>query len=372
MADLYIKNGLNEHSEPIELLIKNGKIERVGEELADVVAEKTIDLEKKSFVTAGWIDDHTHCYEKLDLYSDDPDEAGYKTGVTTVIDAGSTGANNIGDFYDVTRDKKTNVYAMINVSSNGITTKNELEDMSQISLSDVQTAVDNYPDFIVGIKARMSHSVVINNGINPLVEAKYIQMKLKKQLPLMVHVGSNPPELAEVIAVMERGDILTHCFNGKKNGILDENDDIRDFVQDGYEHGIIFDVGHGTESFSFHTAEVAKDYKLSPETLSTDISHSNREDGPVYDMSTCIEKLLVIGYRLSEVIPMITTRPAKNFNLNSKGRLEEGYDADITIFDIKKGRKELTDSNGDVRTTDTLVLPKYSIVNGNVYTIGGI
>ncbi|WP_125590122.1 amidohydrolase/deacetylase family metallohydrolase [Companilactobacillus jidongensis] len=372
MANLYIKNGLNEHSEPIEILIKNGKIERVGERLVDVVADKTIDLEKKSFVTAGWIDDHTHCYEKLDMYYDDPDEDGYKTGVTTVIDAGSTGANSIGDFYDITRNKKTNVYAMINVSKNGLLSQNELEDMSEISLPEVQDAIDRYPDFIVGIKARMSHSVVADNGINPLVEAKYIQMKLRKQLPLMVHVGSNPPELSEVMTVMDRGDILTHCFNGKQNGILDENNEIKNFVQDGYEHGIVFDIGHGTNSFTFHTAEVAKKYKLSPETLSTDISHSSRENGPVYDMSTCIEKLLVIGYKLSEVIPMITTRPAKNFHLDLKGKLEEDYDADITIFDIKKGRKELTDSNDEVRITDTLVLPRYSIINGHVYTIGGI
>ncbi|WP_334329271.1 amidohydrolase/deacetylase family metallohydrolase [Companilactobacillus sp. HBUAS59699] len=372
MADLYIKNGLNEHCEPIELLITNGKIERVGKELADITASKTIDLEKKSFVSAGWIDDHVHCYEKLDHYGDDPDEDGYKTGVTTVIDAGSTGSNSIGDFYDCTRDKKTNVYAMINASKTGILVHNELEDMTQISLTEVQNVVDKYPDFVVGIKVRMSRSTVINNGINPLIEAKYIQVKLHQRLPLMVHIGTNPPELSEIIAVMERGDILTHCFNGKKNGILDEGDNIHDFVQDGYEHGIIFDVGHGSGSFNFHTAEVAKKYKMSPETLSTGIYQLNRENGPVYDMSTCIEKMLIVGYKLAEIIPMITLRPAKNFNLKHKGKLEAGYDADVTIFDIKRGSKELTDSDGNTRKTEELVLPKYSIINGNVYTIGDI
>ncbi|WP_125762431.1 amidohydrolase/deacetylase family metallohydrolase [Companilactobacillus hulinensis] len=372
MADLYIKNGLNEHSEAIELLISNGKIERVGTKLDDVTADKTIDLERQSIVTAGWIDDHTHCYEKLTLYYDDPDKDGYPTGVTTVIDAGSTGANNIGDFYDRTRDKKTNVYAMINISKTGILAQDELGDMSRLSLPELQDAVDKYPDFIVGIKARMSKSVVVGNGINPLVEAKYFQMKLDKHLPLMVHIGTNPPELSEIMAVMDRGDIMTHCFNGKANGILDENDKIKDFVQDGYEHGIIFDVGHGTDSFNFHTAEIAKEYKLYPETLSTDIYHHNREDGPVYDMATCIEKLMLIGYKISEIIPMITSRPAKNFNLAGKGKLEAGFDADVTIFDIKHGQKELTDSNGNTRTTDTLVKPKYSIIGGNVYAIGGI
>ncbi|APX71321.1 amidohydrolase/deacetylase family metallohydrolase [Companilactobacillus allii] len=372
MADLYIKNGLNEYLEPIELLITNGKIERVSSKIRNVVADKTIDLERQSIVSAGWIDDHVHCYEKLTLYYDDPDEDGYKTGVTTVIDAGSTGANNIKDFYTRTRDKLTNVYAMINISETGILAQDELGDMRRLNLQKLQAAVDEYPDFIVGIKARISKSVVVSNGINPLVEAKYFQMKLNKHLPLMVHVGTNPPELSEIMTIMDKGDIMTHCFNGKTNGILDENDNIKDFVQDGYEHGIIFDVGHGTDSFNFHTAEIAKQYKLYPETLSTDIYHHNREDGPVYDMSTCIEKLLLLGYKISEIIPMITSRPAKNFGLSRKGLLKSGYDADVTIFDIKHGRKELTDSNGNTRITDTLVKPKYSIVGGNVYSIGGI
>lgn len=372
MADLYIKNGLNEHLEPIELLITNGKIEQVSERIENVSADKTIDLERQSIVSAGWIDDHVHCYDKLTLYYDDPDEDGYKTGVTTVIDAGSTGADNISDFYERTRDKVTNVYAMINISKTGILAQDELGDMSRLSLSKLQSAVDEYPGFIVGIKARISKSVVVSNGINPLVEAKYFQMKLNKHLPLMVHVGTNPPELSEIMTIMDKGDIMTHCFNGKSNGILDENDRIKDFVQDEYEHGIIFDVGHGTDSFNFHTTQVAKEYKLYPETLSTDIYHHNREDGPVYNMSTCIEKLLLIGYKISEIIPMITSRPARNFNLSGKGFLKSGYDADVTIFDIKHGRKELTDSDGNTKVTDTLVQPKYSIIDGNVYAIGGI
>jgi len=369
LDSIYIKNGLDVNNEPIEILIEGNKIKAVGPKL-DVTADEEIDLRGESYISAGWIDDHTHCYEKLSLYYDDPDKDGYPTGVTTVIDAGSTGADNIGDFYEITRAKKTNVYAMINISKTGILAQDELGDMSRLQFDPFQKAINDYPDFIIGMKARISKSVVVGNGIKPLIEAKKFQNKLNKDLPLMVHVGSNPPELSEVMAVLDKGDILTHCYNGKANGILNPDDTIKDFVIAGLKKGIIFDIGHGTDSFNFHTAQIAKKEDILPQSLSTDIYHTNREDGPVYDMATCIEKMLYLGYTLPEILPMITSTPAKNYKLNTKGRLEAGLDADITIFDVKKGTKELTDSNGNKRTTDTLVKPICSIIGGHAYSIG--
>lgn len=369
LTTVYIKNGKNEKEEPIEVLIENDKIKAVGTNL-NVEADKVIDLHGDSYVSAGWIDDHTHCYEKLSLYYDDPDEDGYKTGVTTVIDAGSTGADNIGDFYKITRNKKTNVFAMINISKTGILAQDELGDMSRLQFEPFQKAIDDYPDFIIGMKARISKSVVVGNGVKPLVVAKEFQKKLNKDLPLMVHVGTNPPELSEIMDIMGKGDILTHCFNGKANGILNPDGSIKDFVTKGIEKGIIFDIGHGTDSYNFHTAETATKNKIAPQSLSTDIYHSNRENGPVYNMATCIEKILHLGYTLDQVLPMITTTPAKNYKLNSKGKLAQGMDADVTIFNVEKGKEELTDSNGFKRTAETLVKPLYSIIGGKTYSIG--
>lgn len=369
MTTIYLKNGKSADNQPLEVLIKDDKIAAVGTNL-NVEADSVIDLHKNSYISAGWIDDHTHCYEKLSLYYDDPDKDGYTTGVTTVIDAGSTGADNIGDFYKITRAKKTNVYAMINISKTGILAQDELGDMSRIQFEPFQKAVAEYPDFIIGMKARISKSVVVGNGVKPLAEAKKFQKKLDKDLPLMVHVGTNPPDLSEVMDLLEKGDIMTHCFNGKENGILAVDDAIKPFVLEGRKKGIIFDIGHGTDSFNFHTATVATENQIVPESLSTDIYHTNRENGPVYNMATCIEKMLYLGYDLKQVIPMITTAPAKNYKLRTKGQLAVGMDADVTIFNVENGSKELTDSNGNKRTTDTLVKPIYSIIGGQTYSIG--
>lgn len=370
MADLYVKNGRDASGQPLEVLISGGVITQVGAHLDDTSATEVLDVDD-AIISAGWIDDHTHCYEKLTLYYDDPDLDGYTTGVTTVIDAGSTGADNIADFYERTRTKKTNVYAMINISKTGILAQDELGDMARLQFDPLQMAISKYPDFIVGLKARISKSVVVDNGIEPLKVAKDFQQRLRQRLPLMVHVGTNPPDLDEIMSQLTRGDIMTHCFNGKANGILAADDQVKDFVKRGYAAGIVFDIGHGTDSFNFHTAAIAKQNQLTPATLSTDIYHHNREAGPVYNMATCIEKMLYLGYPLTTVLPMITSHPAHNFNLARKGELKSGYDGDLTIFNVTPGHHELTDSNGNTATATTIVQPQYSIIGGHVYQIGG-
>ncbi|WP_157051940.1 amidohydrolase/deacetylase family metallohydrolase [Companilactobacillus kimchiensis] len=370
MSSLYIKNGKDINNEPLELLLQDGKILEKATHLENITADTELDLQGKSYITAGWIDDHVHCYEKLSLYYDDPDQVGYGTGVTTVIDAGSTGADNIGDFYQITQSKKTNVYAMINISQTGILDQDELGDMKQIRFKPLQQAVNDYPDFIIGLKARISKSVVVENGIKPLLEAKKFQKQLSQRLPLMVHVGSNPPELKEILSVMEKGDILTHCFNGKENGILNSDDKVEEFVFQAIDDGIIFDIGHGTDSFNFHTAYVALKNQIYPQSLSTDIYHKNREHGPVYDMATCVEKMLYLGLNLKQIIPMITTVPATNYKLRKKGQLKVGMDADVTIFDLKTGEKEIIDSDGYAKVAQKLVKPRFSIIAGKAYAIG--
>lgn len=366
MLDLIIKNGKLIDGSAIELGIQNGKIMEVAESI-DKAAQKTLDLEKKHYLSAGWIDDHVHCYEKMELYYDFPDEIGVKKGVTSVIDAGTTGAENIGDFYAHAQEAITNVYALVNISKWGIVEQDELADLNKVQKHLVKEVLAKYPDFIVGIKARMSKTVVGENGIQPLHLAKEIQAE-NKDLSLMVHIGSAPPELEEVLNVLASGDVVTHCFNGKDNGILDVSaGKIKSFAWDAYQRGVIFDVGHGTESFSFKVAEKALEEGMKATTISTDIYSRNRLNGPVFDFATTMEKMRVVGYSWEEIIEKVTATPAQAFHLAHKGFLMEGYDADITIFDIIPGEKSLIDSVGERRNTKEIVQPVKTIIGGKLY-----
>lgn len=365
MFDLLIKGGRKICGTSCEIGVIDKKIAAVAQSL-EGEAKEVLDI-TGSYISPGWIDDHVHCYEKMKLYYDYPDQIGVEKGVTTVIDAGTTGAENIGDFYELANLAATNVYALVNISKWGIVEQDELADLSKVQEKLVAKALADYPDFIVGIKARMSKTVIGENGITPLEMAKDIQKK-HSPLPLMVHIGSTPPELEEIMDVMEAGDILTHCFHGKPNGILDQKTGgIKPFALEAYRKGIIFDVGHGTDSFNFHVAEVALAEGIKAASISTDIYHKNRVNGPVYDLSTTMEKLHVVGYSWDEILDKVTIAPAKIFHLAGKGQIREGYDADFTIFNFAGGVKELVDSNGYKRVTKTQLQPVRTVIGGRVY-----
>ncbi|WVE60496.1 amidohydrolase/deacetylase family metallohydrolase [Enterococcus faecium] len=366
MFDTLIKNGRLVDESKIEVAIEKGMIKAVAAEI-NQPAQEVVDLEGKYYLSAGWIDHNVHCYEKMSLYYDYPDQIGVEKGVTTVIDAGTTGAENIREFYQLTKSVKTNVYALMNISKWGIVKQDELADLTKIQEDLVSTALAELPEFIVGIKARMSKTVVGENGIKPLELAKKIQSE-NNDLPLMVHIGSAPPELEEVLSRMERGDVLTHCFNGKPNGILDQKtDQIKNFVWDAYNNGVVFDIGHGTDSFNFHVAETALKAGMKATSISTDIYIRNRTNGPVFDLATTLEKLRVVGYSWEEIIEKVTAVPARNFHLKNKGQLAVNYDADLTIFEIVENEKELKDSNGFTRIAKEQILPIKTIIGGVIY-----
>lgn len=366
MLDLVIKNGKDVHGNSIEIGILDKKIVEVSETI-NQEAERTLFLKKGAIVTPGWIDSHVHCYEKMTLYYDYPDEIGIKKGVTTVIDAGTSGEKNIDDFYNLAKKAKTNVLAMMNISSNGIVTQDELADLTNVNEEKNLKKIKELPDFIVGIKARMSRTVVGDNDVEPLKLAKALQKKAD-QLPLMVHIGSAPPELSDILALLEKGDIVTHCYNGKLNGILDTDGKIKEFVWDAFRRGINFDIGHGTDSFNFEVGREAIGEGLLCKTVSTDIYHRNRENGPVYDLATTLEKMLFIGIPLDEIIKMVTENPAEIFHLQHKGKLAKGMDADVTIFHVVNEKKKLIDSNGNEVEISQQIKPDYAIVGGQIYS----
>lgn len=366
MLDLIIKEGRTLTGEPLEVGIQSGKIVLISSVINE--PSRSVISAKETIISAGWIDSHVHCYEKMDLYYDFPDEIGIKKGVTTVIDAGTAGEKNIGDFYQLAQQAKTNVFALMNISEDGIVHQEELADLSKINQEKNLARLAQFPKFIVGIKARMSKTVVGDNGILPLKLAKELQKKAKG-IPLMVHIGSAPPTLDEVLSLLESGDIVTHCYNGKPNGIMDKNEKVKPFVLDAYSRGILFDIGHGTDSFNFKVGKKSVQENFLCQTISTDIYHRNRENGPVFDLATTMEKALYLGISLENILKMVTENPAKNFHLTTKGVLEVGKDADLTLFKIKNKEKYLIDSNGNEAIVSKEIQPTMTIVGGKVYPV---
>ncbi|MGB8665688.1 MAG: amidohydrolase/deacetylase family metallohydrolase, partial [Serratia inhibens] len=188
MYDLVIRRARLADDRLVDLAVQGGKIVGVGQLADDVNARRQLDLAGNCRLSAGWIDSHVHCYPSSPIYHDEPDLVGVASGVTSVVDAGSTGTDDVDEFYALTRRAKTNVFAFLNISRIGLLRQNELAELADIDPPTVKKSIDAYPGFIIGIKARMSSSVVGQNGIVPLVRAKQIQQE-NNRLPLMVHIG---------------------------------------------------------------------------------------------------------------------------------------------------------------------------------------
>ncbi|WP_337030893.1 amidohydrolase/deacetylase family metallohydrolase [Pantoea agglomerans] len=361
MYDLIIRGARLSDEQVVDIALQDGRIAAIGKVQGNAQHER--DLAGRYYLSAGWIDSHVHCYPKSPIYHDEADAIGVAHGVTTVVDAGSTGAEHIDDFYRLTRAAQTQVYALINIARTGIVTQNELADMTQIDGEAVQQAVARLPDFIVGLKARISSSVVGENGVQPLIKAKAIQQETGG-LPLMVHIGNNPPNLDQIADLLTTGDIITHCFNGKPNRILTPQGELKAAVKQAIARGVKLDVGHGSASFSFEVARAAIAQGILPDTISSDIYCRNRLAGPVHNLAHVMSKFFSVGMTLPQVIDCVTVNAAAGLRLQRKGQLKVGYDADLTVFSVKEETRPFIDSEGEQVAGEKHLVPLAAVVAG--------
>lgn len=342
-----------------DILIEGDMIVKIDNEILDEV-DDVIDA-TGCYVSPGFIDIHTHCYPIGDLGLD-PDVLGVKRWASTILDAGTSGAGNFEDFYEHAIKKcNTRVYALLNVSSLGLAFKHELNDMAKINEKNIVEIIKQYPNVIVGLKARASQSVVQDLDILPIRKAAEIAHAVNK--PLMVHVGNYPPHLEDVLNCLEQGDIVTHAYHGKVGNILTEDQSsIIKEATSARSRGVLFDIGHGSASFSSKVYQKARELDFDCDLISSDL-HSENYEGPVYTLMDVVSKMVNCGEPLVDAIAKVTCVPARHFNLEKLGELKEGYYADLFIFKMKDVEEEVVDSMGDKILLRTKIEPQCLIVS---------
>lgn len=358
---MLIKNGLLSNGKSINIKIVNDVIFEISSNIINGLGENTIDLENKLYISPGWIDMHVHAFPKYPPYYAKGDDIGVYQGVTTIVDAGSSGSNNIEEFFQYSKRCKSDIFSLLNISKIGLERLNELADLENIDENSLEEAIRKYKSFVIGLKARISASVVGENNINPLKQA--LEYKNKFKLPLMVHIGSAPPSIKNIIDLMDENCIITHSFNGKENNLFQSEENIKK-LKIAIKKGLKLDLGHGSASFNFNIAEKAKDLGIFLDTISSDIYIKNKEEGPVYSLANVMSKFLIMGFSLEEIIEKVTKNPAKILNLKDRGTIEIGKKADFTIFQLKKGNYIFYDSMGNRKFSNILISPEFVIKNG--------
>jgi dihydroorotase len=346
----------------LDIGVKEGKIAAVEAGIDPSTAARVIDAAGR-YVTPGLIDLHTHVYWGSTFWGIEPDPVAARSGCTTWLDVGSSGGYSFpGLRRHIVETSKAKVFVLLNLSSIGLIGPSwELANPDYWDVELAQTIVEANRDVIIGIKARIDSSTTRGVGVAPLAKARELADKVG--LPLMTHIGGGPPTIEEVIPHLRPGDILTHCFTGNSMRIIDDNRKILPEIKALKEAGLIFDIGHGTGSFSYDTAEAMLEQGYLPDVISTDI-HQMAIQGPAFDMPTTMSKFLNLGLTLEQVIERSTAAPAAAMRRTDVGSLAVGQAADIALFTIEEGDYTFQDVRMNERKGSKLLRNTLTIIDG--------
>jgi dihydroorotase len=318
-------------------------------------------------VAPGLVDLHTHLYPGVSHYGIEPDVYCLGRGVTTAVDAGSSGAQTFPGLrrYVIER-AQTQIVAFLNIAVQGMITNlvGELEDLRWASSAQAVARGREHPDLIVGIKVRLGYQMVGNDPAPALRLAREAADALG--LPLMVHVIDMRPGMGWLLPKLKHGDVVTHCFHGNEGGILDERGRLVPGAAQARERGVRFDVGHGVGSFAYRVARAAIAQGFPPDTISSDL-HAHNIGGPAYDQATTLSKLLHTGMGLGDVIKAATATPAHAIGRSGTlGALAPGRAGDVSVFELRTGTWALPDAAGDTEVVERLIVPRMVIRAGHV------
>jgi dihydroorotase len=361
-CDLLIKGGTvidpGQHLHALlDVAVKGGKILEVSPDIPEsraLVVYSAID----KIVTPGFIDLHVHCFDGVGSGMN-ADHYCLGRGVTTVVDAGSTGFIMIGAFIKhIVKTSTTRIYPMVDIGALGTMTihqcPNYYRDMYNpdfiLPQLVAKAAKDNRSD-VVGIKIHLDREVSSHPlDFEPELMKRALEAAEAAHLPLMVH-AMNTANLSPVLMkLMRKGDVFTHCFNGFPNGILDARGKILPGVREARERGILFDVGADRNAISFDVADQALQQDFLPDTISSDLTLAAATHS-TGDLPNVVSTMMALGMNLEQVIERVTVKPAQIFDFGIQlGTLRPGSEADIGIFEIRNENFEFND-NFDFTTT---------------------
>ena len=374
MYDLLIKRGRvidpsQNIDDKLDIAISGGKISKVAKDIPAQESQQVIDARDK-IVTPGLIDMHCHVCGSILNMCVEPDTAGVKQGVTTVVDGGSTGQAIFGGFPRyVIPSSHTTVFCFLHLGSQGLSIMPELRGWEEIDLDATAATIDSNRDVIKGVKLRLVGNIIETAGVKVVKMTKEIAREF--DLPIMIHIGDvqkriSPTLIQEILPLLESGDILSHIFTAKLGGILRPDGTVLPELKEALERGVVLDVAHGWLNFSFETARRCLAQGILPTTVSSDLTTSSLTTR-TYGLTVTMSKLMALGLSLEQIIQMATTNPAHALSIeDSMGSLKPGRDADVSILELLSGAWNLEDTEQEIMQVSKLISPNLTIKSGEL------
>jgi dihydroorotase len=375
MYDLLLKGGAvidpaQDLRGALDIAVQDGKIASVAANIPASEARRVIHLPGKT-VTPGLIDLHTHVFDGVAANGVHPDIAGVHAGVTTVVDAGSSGCATFSAFpRHILPRCETEVIPLLHICQTGLATNPDIIAESSIDLESTLKVAREHKGLIKGIKARM---------VSPALEIFGMEMpRLAKRaaresgVPLMVHIGDttkryDPNVIRELLPLLEPGDIVTHLFTANPGGVLDANGKLVPEAKELAARGVWLDTAHGRMNFGFNVGRRVLDQGVTPHCISTDLTIPGRAN-TVHSMVEIMARFLGMGFTLEQIIAMSTVNPARAIGeVDRLGSLAVGRQADISVLEVRDGHWVVYDTLRDSMKIDKTIVPVLTLKRGRVF-----
>jgi len=327
----------------MDVAIDNGKIAKVSKNIDPALGSQIVNA-TGMYVTPGLIDLHTHVFFGTEpnhyLSNGDvavtPDGFTFRSGVTTVVDAGGAGWKSFDLFKkNVIDHSQTRVLSFLNIVGEGMRGGEWEQDLSDMDYKmAAKTALEN-KDYIVGFK--LAHFEKADwVSVKKVVEAGKLA-----NMPVMIDFGGGKLSIQELFfKYLRPGDIYTHVFTEleRRDPIVDlQTRQLRSFIIPAQKRGIIFDVGFGGGSFNFNQAIPAIKAGFLPNTMGTDL-HTGSMNGAMKDQLNVLSIFLAMGLDVPQVIARSTWAPAQAIKHEELGNLSEGGIADVAVLSLRNGK----------------------------------
>lgn len=372
MYDLILKGGAvmdpaQQINGVMDIAVEKGMIAKIAPNIPDADARKTISV-TGNLVTAGLIDIHTHVLSGFTRLGADPDLVGVYAGVTTMADAGSAGCNSWAGFAQHVLPKaQTEVYAFLNVGSNGMITFPEVVEPKDIDVDRTIRVINANKSWVKGVKLRMTDPMLTVMGL----EAVRLAVKMARDTGtlMMVHIGDHtakyPYELVrKMFDMLGPGDTVTHIWAGGHNTLLDGNGKVAQEAKDAQARGVWMDVGHGQGHVDFSLVKTITDQGILPQSISTDISRPGRVR-TVHGMAEMMTRSLALGFSLEDTITWSTSGPASALGEEKRiGSLQVGRQADISVLELREGDWLLRDTSNNTLSAKKAFIPVLTLKKG--------
>ena len=333
----------------LDILVADGRVAEMASSIEAPASAQVIEA-AGWLVTPGLVDAHVHAYRWGHLIGLDVDPLSSRSGVTTFVDGGSSGALNFMAFRTYVIDRvRSALYALLNVSAIGQVVDGiqgldagENDDPRFLHLSAAAEVVEKNRDVIVGIKVRMYTGLT---SLAPMAAARELADAVG--LPLVVHVSKAPPAFRDLLPYLRAGDVVTHMYHPGPGCLVDRAGRIAPEYREARARGVLFDTGTARFHTSFPVARAAIQQGFLPDTISTDLTLNNYQHITI-DMPTTLTKLLALGIPLEQALRLATLEPAKMLPAErGHGRLAEGGPADLALFALEPGEFTYLDYFGE-------------------------